>query len=39
MLKEHKRVVILDLHTLYFEGVRRQVAQEKKVGKKTRRIK
>lgn len=34
LLKHSKRVVVLDLHHLYFEGVRRQVAQEKAAKKR-----
>jgi hypothetical protein len=34
-LLRHKREVVLSLHDLYFEGVRRQVAAEKRAKKKT----
>jgi hypothetical protein len=35
-LLRHKREVVLSLHELYFQGVRRQVAAEKAARKKSR---
>jgi hypothetical protein len=36
-LLRHKREIVLSLHHLYFEGVRRQVAAERKARKKNAR--